>query len=264
MGSVGSKNLTYNEILTAIVGEDSYANTDEYKTTQKNTSDLFTKMKDLEDKEEALRDELKKESTRKPREEWTTEDEIDALLGERPASYTERGEEIRTEMEKLDKQINELREKWETSANKLRKLDNAQVDIQKDLYSTRPDSERTVSTDVKDSYKGFKVGESTTSYVDDALKSGNAFVVEMSPKEYLQECAYNIFNNSTLERTVRGTSANSVTRYMNMMKKGIKFDTPYLNYRDKEQEGRHRAIAAYLLGYKKIPVIVMLPNGRKL
>lgn len=264
MGSVGSKNLTIKDIMDSIAGKDNYMNETGYADKSKEVQSKWARMDELDEERRRLQEELKNESQRKPKDQWTDEDEWMSLIGERPMIYTERGEEINKRLKEIYKEKDEIQKEWQKSADALKKLDERHIDNQKKLYSLRPDSERTVSTNIKDSYEGFKVGESTTSYVDDALKSGKAFVVEMSPKEYLQECAYNIFDRSTLEKTLRGTSASNVKKYMDMMKSGVKFDTPYLNYKDSAQEGRHRAIAAYMLGYKRIPVIVMLPNGRKL
>ena len=36
----------------------------------------------------------------------------------------------------------------------------------------------------------------------------------------------------------------------------VEFYTPYLNYKEKGQEGRHRALAAHKNGVDKIPVFV--------
>ena len=41
-----------------------------------------------------------------------------------------------------------------------------------------------------------------------------------------------------------------------MMADGTKFNMGYIDYNREQQEGRHRAIAARLLGIKKIPVYI--------
>ena len=251
----GGRDLTTKDIIKAIVGSDSYTNTEEYRSIATTSQVNYDEYRKNQDEIVRLEEELKAETSRKPKEEWDIEDEIQALLGEKPVTYTEKGKEINNKITDLYKKQKEAEGIWSQASQKVRKMDEEQSVIQKELF--RKNTDGSVSSNIKDSYKGFKVKESTTPYVDDALKSGKAFVVEMSPKRYLQECAYNIFDNATLESTLRGTDAKSVKKYMGMMKKGVKFDTPYLNYKDQQQEGRHRAIAAYMLGYKKIPVIIM-------
>jgi hypothetical protein len=44
---------------------------------------------------------------------------------------------------------------------------------------------------------------------------------------------------------------------MERMEDGVKFDMPYLNYVENEQEGRHRVFAADNLGQKLIPILVL-------
>ena len=253
----GNATLTSRDIVSSIVGGDSYTNDLEYAATAKSATDAFGRMREIDDEQRELEKQLKEESRPKPADEWDTQDQIMAMLGDRPMIYTEKGQAIYDKMSALSDEKKALNDKWQKNTEKIKKVDNEQSKIQKELYLKQPAAENTISANVKDSYKGFKVSESRTPYVDDALKNGRAFVVEMSPKQYLQEVAYKIFDSATLETALRGTSTKSVQNYMSMMKKGVKFDTPYLNYRDEQQEGRHRAIAAHMLGYKKIPVIIM-------
>jgi hypothetical protein len=88
-------------------------------------------------------------------------------------------------------------------------------------------------------------------------------IMDMSPKEYLQRCAVDIFG-STYERQVRAAEADAdhTFKLVEMMRSGTKMYMPVLNYNDKEQEGRHRAVAAMLLGIDRIPVMVV-PKKRK-
>ena len=107
-------------------------------------------------------------------------------------------------------------------------------------------------------YIGFKTDDTGTSYYNDLLKQGKAKVMEMTPEEYIKECAYHVFENSTLEKTLRGRVGDEDTeKYAKMMREGTKFYTPYLNYKDYAQEGLHRAVAAYMNGIKKIPVVIV-------
>lgn len=78
----------------------------------------------------------------------------------------------------------------------------------------------------------------------------------MSPIEYLERCA-NLFN-STIESMISSTENHLIYKYAEMMKNGVKFDMPWLDYVDNGQEGRHRAQAAFLAGIKTIPVLVII------
>ena len=91
-------------------------------------------------------------------------------------------------------------------------------------------------------------------------------VVLMSPQDYI-----NILKRSGqtsddyVEYVIKG--GDKLPKYVEAMKNGEKFPTPYLKF-DKEglsgQEGRHRAIAAMEAGYDKIPVAVSYPYKKDL
>ena len=132
--------------------------------------------------------------------------------------------------------------------------DAKQSRIEKREYG-RPDFEKAAGE-----YRGFKTNDTGTSYYNDLLEKGKAEIVEMAPEEYIKECAYYIFTDSTLEKTLRGRvdgDLQDTEKYAQMMREGIKFNTPYLNYKDEGQEGLHRAVAAYMNGIEKIPVVVV-------
>ena len=88
----------------------------------------------------------------------------------------------------------------------------------------------------------------------------------MSPDEYLDKC-YEIHcqryiemgkTPPTKERYMRFAIEESLAKkYADLMKKGEKFPIPVLDYNIMNQEGRHRAYAAKLLGVKEIPVLVV-------
>jgi len=76
----------------------------------------------------------------------------------------------------------------------------------------------------------------------------------ISPKQYL----YNIANGFGLSYDDVLNSAYSdekAKRYAEDMKKGDKFPIGYYKVNKADQEGRHRAVAAMILGCKQIPVV---------
>lgn len=101
----------------------------------------------------------------------------------------------------------------------------------------------------------------------DALKNGlydelppiyqkqEAHVVFMSKNEYLYECA-NLQGGSATQQEAY-IDNHKVELYMEDMKAGSKFNMGYLNYVTKQQEGRHRVLAAAALGQTNIPVLII-------
>ena len=64
----------------------------------------------------------------------------------------------------------------------------------------------------------------------------------MTCDEYIQKCVDDIFNSS-YEGVIRWIDETKVHEYARHMLQGETFPIPYLNYADKQQEGRHRAFA---------------------
>lgn len=248
-----NKPVTEEDIKKKLIKE-SYTDDPEYQKLSNEIHDLFDRRQNAKKKYRELKEELSKEQSVKPKSEWTTEDEIADLLGERPVKYTEKGQKLKEEYDKAWNEYNEADHEWTEKSSKLKSIDESQHSKQKEEWAK---ADKEFSTDLKNEYPGFKVNESTTPYIDQLLKDGKAQIVEMSPQMYLHEIAHNIFDRGTLETSLRGTDVKNINKYMQMMKDGTKFDTPYLNYRDKEQEGRHRAIAAMMLGVERIPVIII-------
>ena len=95
-------------------------------------------------------------------------------------------------------------------------------------------------------------------------KGEDAELVYMSPDEYIRRCAEDIFR-STMEYTIGGVleyGRDKINKYAQDMLNGDKFPIPYLNYANRGQEGRHRALAVkQAFGADSImPVIVIRPT----
>lgn len=160
--------------------------------------------------------------------------------------------ELREKLDRIDARKKEFEDKRERYNDYFDRIDKIEGKVQRAEYG-RPDFE-----EAKGNYPGFKTADTSTSYYNDLLKKGEAKVVEMTPEQYIKECAYYIFTDSTLQKTLRGRVGDTDTdKYAKMMREGTKFDTPYLNYKDEAQEGLHRAVAAYMNGIKKIPVVIV-------
>lgn len=113
-------------------------------------------------------------------------------------------------------------------------------------------------------YEGFKLD--TREYHQDYFENPEyarskgykeVYIAEMSPDEYMERCAREIFSEvpSVMERHI--PHREDIQRYADMMGEGIKFDMPYLDVKNRAQEGRHRALAAKERGIRKIPVLYL-------
>lgn len=99
----------------------------------------------------------------------------------------------------------------------------------------------------------------TGSYnIDEALKDGNASIVWMSPKEYMQTVAYD-FHRRTLKQEIDDVDEESAERYAeDILKRNRVIPLPFLDYSSNaQQEGRHRVLGAYLAGYDIVPVVIV-------
>lgn len=91
-------------------------------------------------------------------------------------------------------------------------------------------------------------------------KGYTARIIEMTPEEYFEECA-KIFGNS-VENQKRQTAADKatldhLTQVITKYRK--RFPIPFINIKDRTQEGRHRMyVLGELLGWdKKFPVLII-------
>lgn len=206
---------------------------------------------------EELEEALKSESRPKPQNEWDEEDEFNAIIGNRPMIYTEKGKELKKELDAETKRTHQASTDRDQAFESMQKIKKAAHDEQvRDWHSSKPEPAKSGT------YQGFTTKTTGTSFGDELLSSGRGYIAEMSPEEYLKRCAYDIFTDATIESTIHGTTESSIKKYADMMQSGTEFDLPYLDYSRQEQEGRHRALAAYYLGIDKIPVLVVgYPNS---
>jgi hypothetical protein len=77
----------------------------------------------------------------------------------------------------------------------------------------------------------------------------------LSPEEYINECAR--LQDTSYQDQFKYINKSNVDDIKENMKNGLKYNMPYLNYVNKQQEGRHRVIAASQLGQNKIPVLCL-------
>ena len=95
--------------------------------------------------------------------------------------------------------------------------------------------------------------------IDDRVYPGflkvNDNTVEMSPLEYIKHVAYDVFSMTVFE-TVYESNVDNIYKYAFDMRNGSLFEPPWLDLKNKKQEGRHRAIAAFCNGISKIPVVM--------
>lgn len=249
----GGGSRSYEELIP----KNSYKNSDEYKKLAETFRDAWNKDDALRDKQSALEEQLKSEVSFKPKSEWTEEDKLYADIGLKPKAYTELGREIEKEIRAIRNERNEVREKRDRAGDEMNRIKEKEHRKQIKQYESTG-----LKAATKSDYEGFRTDTTGTSFYDEILKGEKpgftGKLVEMSPKDYLQKCAYEIFDKATLESTIAGVSKEYVEKYKDMMKSGTKFDLPYLNFKQNQQEGRHRALAAYELGIETIPVLAIL------
>lgn len=233
-----------------LVGNDSYTNDPTYREAAAAANKWFNERDKLQQQINEISKELDKEVV--------TDPELGRQYSRLLGLYTERGKELDKQLKDLRERQKEVESKWTEATEYIARKDAENREKQvRDWKANTPD----IVMATKKDYKGFEL-DTHTPYLQEHLQKGEAIIVEMSPKEYLQRVAYDIFNRSTMESTLRGTIPANVRKYARMMKRGTKFYMPSLNYNDKQQEGRHRALAAYLNGYDTIPVLIV-PKRRK-
>lgn len=244
------KGLSKSDVMDRFIDDDSYVNSVAYKKAFQNRMDSLEKQSSVVNEINELEEQLSKlDSVPKPRSEWNAEDLLKSMMGEKPMIQSEESLALEKKIDELWKEHRGLTGIASKNEDLIEKMDKKNYIIQsKEWDSTKPRK----SND--DSFLGFSTNMRIGQY-DEDLKNGIGYIAEMSPKEYLDRCAYDIFN-TTYEGVVLGAEPNSILKYAKEMSEGVKFDMGYLNYESKAQEGRHRAMAADLLGIDKIPVYI--------
>ena len=96
---------------------------------------------------------------------------------------------------------------------------------------------------------------------EDGWNYSDAYIAEITPKEYIDLCYTYIFHKPTptMEELLDRPEIikSNVDKYAEQMKQGTKFNLPYIDFRKEQQEGRHRALAAYKNNYNTMPCLIL-------
>lgn len=238
----------------SLIPKDSYFNTSSYNKAVEDYRSAIRKHDEAWKKYRELEKALKSESTPKPESEWNDNDIFEDLIGHRPMIYTEKGKKIKSEMDKTFKDACVYDHEQTETGDKLREIKKKEHYKQVKNIHFQPPADAS-----SDDYEGFTTKTTGTSAYDDYINGerNGGRIAEMPPSEYLQRCAYQVFEDATIESTLAAIDESNVKKYAYMMKNGTKFDMPYLNFMSGQQEGRHRAAAAMQAGIEKIPVLVV-------
>lgn len=254
-GTIVSKNKTLDgKKLSEKDKNNSYKNDSYYKHLQKQLQDLDAKDKELHDNEP----EQNKYDYSKPVDGLTEEDWKELSKTEKEMLIDMNREE--TKHDKWLKEVMSIDERRSDLLTKMKAIQNRA--FEKEGGNTFKDK---LPDKAKDGdYEGFS--KDTNTYKQDYLEDikyakskgySEVYIAEMSPKEYMERCSKEIFE-IPVEDVYSGMMNKADTdEYTKMMKSGVKFDMPYLDVKTKQQEGRHRALAAEKLGIKKIPVLFL-------
>ena len=243
------------EIWRAFVPEDSFINDEQFRKEGEEFSKLYKERQELSSENYRLNEELASESMTKPRDQWDMKDEISAMLGDKPQTYTPRGEEILETISRNNDRIHELNPLISDISDKHNAIYQREAREQIDRWSSMNHS----FTRAEDGETFYGFSTSMRSGYDEDLANGIGFIAEMSPQEYLDRISYEIFGSS-VEQATAGIEYANIREYAQMMANGTQFDMGYLDYEHGGQEGRHRAMASQLLGIEKIPVYI---RGRR-
>lgn len=118
---------------------------------------------------------------------------------------------------------------------------------------------------MRESHSIFTAETTDSVFYDALLKGKQVFdrnievigtVVEMTPYEYLNKCC-EIQEIPDIEELIRTCICENNIKGLLSYMKFNPFPLPYINYVSNNQEGRHRAVIAKRLGYKRMPVMIV-------
>ena len=154
------------------------------------------------------------------------------------ALLSDRGVAMQQEQQKMESTMQSL-------IDQRADVDRQLEDLRKNAFSGATRAGNNKTADPSEKYKGFR-----------SDNWGESKVVEMSPVEYLRRMAFQ-FGNGNMESLLRTASPREVEKIARQMRRGIKFNSPSLNYGLNKALGNQQVLAALLNGYKRIPVLVV-------
>lgn len=247
-----SEDSLYKALRESFIDKDSYVNDPEYDKNVKEIGRLNKESAELGKQISDLRDVIEKETV-------ISDDDIAMFGGDRNlaklfATVTEKGMAAKGKLAEVQKAKDKITENLESLSASVKRVTRQENAKQKAEFDKNVNSLKEAGS--KD-YTGFQKDTHTPKY-QDLLEKGKARVVEMTPQQYLQYCAYKVFD-STYERQVIAAIADAkhTMDLAKLMQNGTKMYCPVLDFKSREQEGRHRALAAMILGIDKIPVTVV-------
>lgn len=78
----------------------------------------------------------------------------------------------------------------------------------------------------------------------------------IDPSEYIDLCA-DLVHKTTIKAELDSCNKENVVKYAELMAKGEVFPLCYIDLKFRQQEGRHRSLAAAALGVKSIPIVMI-------
>lgn len=234
---------------------ESYKDSENYKELVNKLRELSKKTRELELVEpEKVSDEEMRKACNISQEEWKDMSKSEKeIMFDIFTNGTSEYDEWFEQLQKLKKQASELR-------NQIEKLRDIEFNKQGG-NSYKNILPRKAS---KSFYNGFQLD--TGEYHQDYLENLNyakskgyqdCYISEMTPDEYMDRCSKEIFSVPVEDTYDSMEDPSKAHEYAQMMKDGTKFYMPYLDVKNKQQEGRHRALAAKELGIKIIPVLYL-------